>query len=65
LIPHSHQDAGWYKSPDEYFAGGGTFIHASSKTVLYSTMDEVAKDPKRRFTIADIKYLTMWYKNLK
>lgn len=27
-------------------------------------LDELPKDPRRRFTFADIKFLTMWYKNI-
>lgn len=65
MILHSHMDAGWLKTPDEYFTGEvGPNIHAASKTILDSVLDEVSRDPRRRFSIADIKFLNMWLKTL-
>lgn len=65
LIAHSHMDAGWHKTPDEYFTGQlNENAHAASKVVFDAVLDEVVKDPRRRFCIADIKFLTMWYKNI-
>lgn len=29
-----------------------------------NVLEELPKDPRRRFTIVDIKFLAMWYKNL-
>lgn len=62
IITHSHQDAGWRKTVDEYYTGGnfnkdGADVH----TILEGVIDELTKDTKRKFTIVDIKYFTMWY----
>ena len=65
LITHSHMDAGWEKTVDEYFSGdNNVLIHATCKFILDTAIESVAKDPRRKYTIADIKFFAMWYKQL-
>lgn len=65
LVLHSHLDAGWFKTPDEYFSGGSKEgIHGAAKTALDAVLDEMAKDSRRRFTFADIKFISWWWRSL-
>ena len=65
LIPHTHDDVGWVKTIDEYFLGfsksGGT---SNVKQILDEVLQQLEKDPKRRFTYAEMKYFNMWYTRL-
>jgi len=64
MVAHSHQDAGWKKTADEYYIGQNNgIIHCSVRTIYDAVLDELQKDPKRKFAFADIKFMTMWYKN--
>jgi lysosomal alpha-mannosidase len=64
MVAHSHQDAGWMKTADEYYIGQNNgIIHCAVRTIYDGVLDELQKDPKRKFTFADIKFMTMWYKN--
>ena len=63
LIPHSHQDAGWRKTVDEYYTGANRGQdQARVKSVFDGDIDELQKNSKRKFTAVDMKYFTMWYK---
>lgn len=67
FVPHSHMDAGWHKTPDEYYTGqedGFVRMHASCETIFEAVLDELSRDPRRKFAFADIKFLSMWLKKL-
>jgi len=62
LVPHSHDDVGWIKTVDEYYSGfRGSVSHARVSQILSLVVDELQKDPKRRFTYVEMKYFNMWY----
>ena len=62
LIPHTHDDVGWIKTIDQYFSGTGQESqHAAVRLIIDNVVDELLKDPKRRFTYVEMKYFTMWY----
>ena len=68
MIAHSHDDVGWKKTMDEYFMGSNVVDYERGKEVidiLDTLIPELEKDPKRRFTCAEIKFFTMWYNQLK
>lgn len=51
IIPHSHQDIGWVKTIDEYYTGSNKGEQmASVKLTLDSVIDELSKDPSRKYT---------------
>lgn len=63
IVPNTHDDVGWQKTVEEYFTGAeGVTSHASVDLVLTSVIDELAKDPRRKFTYVEMKFFTMWYK---
>ena len=35
--------------------------HISVRSVLTTVTDELEKDPKRKFSFAEVKYVQMWY----
>ena len=54
LVPHSHDDMGWIKTVDEYYAGTKfDKDHSSVKTVLDTVIHELARDESRRFTYVE------------
>jgi hypothetical protein len=62
LISHTHDDVGWIKSIDQYYSGTNQESqHATVHTILDTTIEELIKDPKRKFTYVEMKFFTMWY----
>jgi hypothetical protein len=62
LIPHTHDDVGWLKTVDEYYVGSNQESqHAEVHLILTTVMDELRKNPSRKFTYVEMKFFTMWY----
>jgi alpha-mannosidase len=55
LICHSHTDAGWYKTYDQYF-------QQDVEMILNSVVDVLSQSPKYKFNWSDISFLAKWYK---
>lgn len=50
LIPHSHDDVGWLKTPDEYYSGTNQNIqNANVSRIITSVVEELKTNPERRF----------------
>jgi len=65
VIAHSHNDAGWRKTVDEYYSGTNIKIdNACVKSILDGVTEELLRNPYRKFTYVDMKFFTMWYKKL-
>ena len=62
IIPHTHDDVGWAKTVEEYYTGAQPEVHASGEEILDAVSEELAKDPRRRFTYVEMKFFSMWYK---
>lgn len=61
-MPHSHQDIGWVKTIDEYYTGANKNEQtASVKLTLDSVIDQLSKDPSKKYTQATTGYLQMWW----
>ena len=55
MIPHSHLEASWQKTPGEYYQDH--VIH------IYSTViEELEKDETRTFTCDDVFFFQRWWK---
>ena len=64
LIPHSHDDVGWLKTPDEYFYGDDQSTQwASVRYTLDSVVTELSVDADLKFSIVEIAFLDMWWRN--
>ena len=49
LVPHSHDDVGWLKNPDEYYYGDKQYIQrAGVQYILDSVIEELGNDPDKR-----------------
>lgn len=63
LIPHSHDDVGWLKTPDDYYYGGEQQTHYGN---VHSTIDSVVTEllfnADFKFSIVEIAYLDMWWR---
>ena len=54
IVSHSHQDAGWLRTIEEYFNSDVSAIYTSVFNVLVS-------DSTKTFTHAEIKFFSMWW----
>ncbi|KAF2897558.1 hypothetical protein ILUMI_08618 [Ignelater luminosus] len=63
LVPHTHDDVGWLKTVDQYYYGSNSRIQmAGVQYILDSVLDELRKDPDRRFIYVETSYLWKWWK---
>lgn len=62
LIPHSHDDVGWLKTPDEYFTGSAQDIQtANVQNIIDTYVTELIADKNKKFTQVEIKFFSMWW----
>jgi hypothetical protein len=63
LIPHTHDDVGWLKNPDEYFSGTAmnTLQYAYVELIIDSVINELLEDPAKKFTYVEMKFFSMWW----
>ena len=58
IIPHTHLDPGWLKTPEEYYHQEG--VGLIFKTVL----DSLTHDTEKTFIINEVYYFKIWYEKL-
>ena len=56
IVPHSHMDAGWLKTIDQYYDLG-------VKRIFDSVIEQLQRDQKYTFTLGDIYYFQRWYES--
>ncbi|GAB6018756.1 hypothetical protein CHUAL_000428 [Chamberlinius hualienensis] len=62
LIPHSHDDVGWLKTPDEYFYGDRHSIQSAGVQYILDTVIEALEaDPQRRFIYVEMSFFYKWW----
>ena len=63
LIPHTHDDVGWLKNPDEYFSGTAmnTKQYAYVELILDSVINTLLTDASKKFSYVEMKFFTMWW----
>ena len=54
MICHSHQDAGWLSTIEEYY-------ESQVKHILTNVIDALEAVPERTFTHAEIGFFNMWW----
>uniref|UniRef100_A0A3P9MSJ1 Alpha-mannosidase n=2 Tax=Poecilia reticulata TaxID=8081 RepID=A0A3P9MSJ1_POERE len=63
LVPHTHDDVGWLKTVDQYFYGDRNNIqHAGVQYILDSVVDQLLKNPDRRFIYVETGFFYRWWK---
>ncbi|KAJ8283245.1 hypothetical protein COCON_G00020950 [Conger conger] len=62
LVPHTHDDVGWLKTVDQYYYGGRNLIqHAGVQYILDSVVEQLQKDPARRFIYVETAFFVRWW----
>ncbi|KAL3066290.1 hypothetical protein OYC64_016277 [Pagothenia borchgrevinki] len=63
LVPHTHDDVGWLKTVDQYFYGDRNDIqHAGVQYILDSVVDQLLKNPDRRFIYVETAFFYRWWR---
>ncbi|CAK1546529.1 unnamed protein product, partial [Leptosia nina] len=63
IIAHSHMDAGWVKTFDEYYYGTKTSVStANVQMIFHSVLSELLHDKRRKFTFSETAYFWRWWK---
>lgn len=63
LIPHSHDDPGWTKNVDEFFAGTRNEVYFTSvQNVLDAVITELEKDEKRTFMFVEQAFFQRYWR---
>ena len=63
VIPHTHDDVGWKKTPDQYFSGSKLKTHKGNIELIIDTViRELLVDPEKRFSLVEMKFFSMWWK---
>lgn len=57
VVPHSHNDPGWHKTVDGYFAD-------QTRHILDNMVEKLLKYPKMTFVWAESVFLSLWWKDL-
>mmetsp|Transcript_41210 Transcript_41210/g.87257 ORF Transcript_41210/g.87257 Transcript_41210/m.87257 type:complete len:125 (-) Transcript_41210:12-386(-) len=62
FVPHTHDDVGWLKTVDEYFAGQNNSIqHAGVNYILTTVARSLELDSNRTFTYAEQAFFQRWW----
>ncbi|XP_063708825.1 lysosomal alpha-mannosidase-like [Culicoides brevitarsis] len=63
MVPHTHDDAGWLKTVDQYYYGSkNTIQKAGVQYIIDSVIQELLKDPEKRFIYVESAFFSMWWK---
>jgi alpha-mannosidase len=62
IIPHTHDDAGWLWTLEQYYSGTGG-ARVSVKNILDSFVDSLYHNEERTFTYVEMAFFIKWYKN--
>lgn len=61
IIPHTHDDAGWLWTLEQYYLGTGG-AHVSVKNILDHFIESLYHNPERTFTYVEMAFFIKWYK---
>ncbi|CUG94229.1 alpha-mannosidase precursor, putative [Bodo saltans] len=62
LIPHSHDDVGWLKTPAQYYYGWNNSIqHANVQLIYTSAIDALLANSSRKFISVEMAFFSKWY----
>ncbi|CAK9166161.1 unnamed protein product [Ilex paraguariensis] len=63
LVPHSHDDVGWLKTVDQYYAGANNTIRgACVQNVLDSVISALLDDKNRKFIYVEMAFFQRWWR---
>jgi hypothetical protein len=58
IIPHTHLDPGWLKTPEEYY------IQEGIQNIFDTVLDSLTKHNEKTFIINELYYFKKWYQFL-
>lgn len=62
IVPHTHDDVGWLKTVEQYYYGTKMEIQkASVQLILDSVIEELLKDPNKRFIYVESAFFFKWW----
>jgi lysosomal alpha-mannosidase len=62
MLAHTHDDVGWVKTVDQYYSGAmQREALAEVHLILTTAIEELQRNPSRKFTYVEMKFFTMWY----
>lgn len=63
LVPHTHDDVGWLKTPHQYYYGfNNTIQNCAVKFILDTAIAALAQNPNRTFTYVEMAFFDMWWR---
>lgn len=63
VVSHSHDDVGWLKTVDQYYAGLNNSIqHASVEMIITTVVESLLMNPDRKFIYVEIAYFARWWR---
>lgn len=63
LVPHTHDDAGWLKTVDQYYVGSNNSIQgACVQNVLDSLVPALLADKNRKFVYVEQAFFERWWR---
>ncbi|XP_076058752.1 lysosomal alpha-mannosidase II isoform X1 [Oratosquilla oratoria] len=63
LVCHTHDDVGWLKTVDQYYYGANNTIQrAGVQYILDSVVQELQRDPSRRFIYVESAFFFRWWR---
>ena len=57
FVPHSHMDAGWLRTYDEYYLD-------EVRPIFDSVIEKLGTQPKYTYTVGDISFFKRYYEDL-
>lgn len=62
VVPHTHDDAGWLKTVDQYYVGSEQHIQSACVRLILDTVVQCLRnEPSRKFTFAEISFFSRWW----
>ncbi|GAB4821252.1 hypothetical protein N2152v2_008298 [Parachlorella kessleri] len=62
IVCHTHDDAGWLKTVDQYFYGANNSIQvAGVQYILDTVVQSLEANPDRKFVYADMAFFMRWW----
>ncbi|CAK0803641.1 unnamed protein product [Prorocentrum cordatum] len=65
VVPHTHDDVGWLKTVDQYYAGvnpQGQSISGYVKMILDTVIRSLQENPERKFTYVEQAFFQRWWR---
>lgn len=65
VVPHTHDDVGWLKTVDQYYAGvnpKGQSISGYVKMILDTVIRSLLENPERKFTYVEQAFFQRWWR---